>query len=968
MSIESRIRILWGALGLLVTLLLLSLAYGATAGDEHAPALATSSSEPDYGPVVRANLLTVARGISAYRISHADEYPPSLSMLYPTYISDPTVFWNPGDNDPCPTTINNDEPDQPNSTQVSFLYLQAWGRHGLVLQDSTPANNQSRGLYVINFESPSTVVFFEPSPSPPSWMQAVRTNLQQLGLALSAYASDNDGQYPDRLSRLYPSYASDPLLFWNPNGISWYDRPAPQTIDNDVPGRINSAQISYAYLGLEKHSNCSPDTILLQDRSPLNNGGVIISTLTVDMAVTTWLESESRCVSPPNCGLSDLLQLRGLISAMQVYATANSDDFPTRLSMLYGRNVDHPGFFWAHGDVDSRPLVIDTDEPNQPSSAQVSYAYFKTGYADLNVVLHDNTLTNNGGEGLHVATRDGTTRFFKRSGRMLPSTAVAKSHLLQLGQALKAYAASNDGRYPQLLSSLYPAYIADPTAFWNPGDKDACPTSIDEDGVNRSNSAQVSFNYLGAPYREGDDPGIVLLADNSLANNGGTGILVLTADYLVDYFAPTFPSRDEAMVCANIARSNLRKVYYALRAYEYGHSGRLPLTLSALQLQREPLRPSDFWNPGDSDEYPPIITNDVLDQAESAQISFEYLAGGEVLDDLPPDAVLMQDNTPANNGGDGKLVLRADGHIDFEYMRRVASLSMIGPETIPENGTAAYTCTASFDDGTVRDVTGESEWSMIRALGYFEGQGAYRAVLPVSADTPTTLRVQYVDQGGAAFDAQKTITVQNTVRVLTDLAITAGPATVGEGETAAYTCTATYDDGGTQDVTAQAVWSVSSGPGSFSSAGTYVAPATVLWGMNVTLQVSFTHDGVTRQATKGILVANTVHIFVGIGLPQGPATLGEGESGSFVCFASYDDATYHYVTAEATWEVISGPGSFTSPGTYAAPQTVTADTPVTIRATYSEQGITKQASRQLTVLNSVRILASLSISSGPAVV
>lgn len=68
-------------------------------------------------------------------------------MLYPEAIVRPRLFWNPGDSDPLPLTIDNDERDQPDSAQISFEYLAAgmdladFYPNGIIARDNTPENN-----------------------------------------------------------------------------------------------------------------------------------------------------------------------------------------------------------------------------------------------------------------------------------------------------------------------------------------------------------------------------------------------------------------------------------------------------------------------------------------------------------------------------------------------------------------------------------------------------------------------------------------------------------------------------------------------------------------------------------------------------------------------------------------------------------------------------------------------------------
>lgn len=73
------------------------------------------------------------------------------------------------------------------------------------------------------------------------------------------------------------------------------------------------------------------------------------------------------------------------------------------------------------------------------------------------------------------------------------------------------------------------------------------------------------------------------------------------------------------------------------------------------------------------------INNDSLNQADSAQISFEYLTPGQLLSVLPPDTVLVRDNTSANNLGNGFVTLYADGRVEYVRVRKEIGLAISGP-------------------------------------------------------------------------------------------------------------------------------------------------------------------------------------------------------------------------------------------------------------------------------------------------
>jgi hypothetical protein len=962
-------RILWGLLGLLITCAAMSLAY---AGVLNAQATtATYPGEPAYSATIRSNLQKIYIALEQYASTNADDLPPRLSMLYPTYLSDPKVFWNPGDSDPCPTTIDNDEPNRPNSTQISLNYRpERWCDFpSVILLDNSLSNNADTGVYGIVDFRPR---FFAVTTSPPAFCEPGRTDLQQLGVGLQNYAQTHSNQLPDRLSQLYPSNVSDLSAFWNATD-TLNDNIPPTTIDNDIRDRRNSAQISYDYVAAGQPVSGDAGRIFLHDNSPANNGGAVLNLLTADMSLVTCIQTIA-CRDPLHCRMVAQQNLKSIINSLAAYATGNADDYPEHLSMLYRPIgvVSDPLTFWNPGDSDPAPLLIDNDGLNTVNSTQISYAYSGRGPNSdaTTLILMDNSLANNGGEGLSILAADAGIDFVEKCSRSLPASETARDNLRKIAQSLQLYAADNNGHFPSKLSLLYPSYISNPSVFWNPGDAQAVPTAITNDLPDKANSAQVSYWYLGAAYTTACNPGTVLLVDNALRNNGGTGINVVTADYQVEYYAPSPPSLRYPVEYTSIAKSNLRAIGNALQQYAYWYlDEKLPPKLSMLYPNFIG-RPTTFWHPNDADTWPLTISNDELNQPNSAQISFEFVTPGANLNTLDPNTVLVRDNTPANNNGNGTLALYADGHVDYIPIRTLTSLTVSAPATVAEGSTTAMTCTATYSDGVRRDTTPTSAWGWTSGEtgGTFDVPGTYKAPSSVLVDTPVTIVTICFDEVGNYQRVETGITVLNTIRIPTALAITSGPATVAEGATGSYKCTVTYDDGGTKDVTASATWSVTSGPGSFPTAGTYAAPASVSANTPATIHVSYTAEGATVEAGKNITVQNIPRVLTSLAITSGPVTVAEGGTGAYTCVATFDDATTQTVTLAATWSVTSGPGSFSTAGTYAAPGTVLADTPVAIAASYTTGGVIKQATKNITVLNSVRVLTSLSIASGPVTV
>ena len=571
-----------------------------------------------------------------------------------------------------------------------------------------------------------------------------RAHMKQIAAALYAYAAGNADTLPTDLSMLYPAYISNPRVFWHPGDSN----PQPTTIDNNAPNQPNSTRISFAFTSADS-INVDDNEPLVWDNSATNNGGHFVNTLTFGNMFRTnpaWITP-----TPTRRELARR-NLRSLVLECLAYANGNMETLPLDLIQLAPWRS--PSTFWNPGDSDAEPTAITNSIPNAPNSAQISFAYLGGTITSTEVFLLDNSFANNeGGSGVLVGRTDGSATFFEKNGRCNSLSATARSHLQQIGAALLTYAADNLGHFPPKLSMLYPARISDPTVFWNPGDKNPCPTTINNDLPNAANSAQVSFRYLGADYTTACNPLVVLALDNSLSNNSSTGINMLTADGAVACYAPAPPSCQHPPTCSAIAAANLRRIGMELEMYAADNRGYYPLTLSMLSHSD----PAVFWNPGDSDPAPLTIDNDVPNQPNSAQISFEYLGPGPRWGGDPWE-IVVRDNSPANNAGRGINVLYYDGHTGFIANITPASLAIAGPEAVPAGGFDHYTCAATYSDGTTWDVTNYATWSVTSGPGGVSEQGTYAPPLSVPQSALATLHASYTE-GGVTRQADKFITV-----------------------------------------------------------------------------------------------------------------------------------------------------------------------------------------------------------------
>jgi hypothetical protein len=118
----------------------------------------------------------------------------------------------------------------------------------------------------------------------------------------------------------------------------------------------------------------------------------------------------------------------------------------------------------------------------------------------------------------------------------------------------------------------------------------------------------------------------------------------------------------------------------------------------------------------------------------------------------------------------------------------------------------------------------------------------------------------------------------------------------------------------------------------------------------VTVSASYTSDGVTKQATKSVIIKN---VSTGISLSgltiNGPSSVDESSSGTYTTTAAWSDSTTSPVTPlwsdNSLYTTISSGGVLTT-------SSVTADQTVTVSASYTSGGVTKTATKSVSI-NSV---------------
>lgn len=293
--------------------------------------------------------------------------------------------------------------------------------------------------------------------------------------------------------------------------------------------------------------------------------------------------------------------------------------------------------------------------------------------------------------------------------------------------------------------------------------------------------------------------------------------------------------------------------------------------------------------------------------------------------------------------------------------RVLESLVITGSENVNEAGIGVFIAQATLDDGTIQTVTPNAQWTVVVGPGSINAAGLYDAPDTVLADTAVTVQATY-QKGDITAQATHQFTVLNNRRVYESLELV-GPDTVSEDSVASFTARAIYDDGTTEDVSTQTGWTVFIGSGYFTGPGQYHSSSGLLDDVIVTIRGRYRENDQTDEIDKDITVLNDKRLLQRISI-AGPGTLGENSSSQFTATAYYDDSTTADVTAGTRWSTIYGPAWFDgdNPGMCALPAEVHSPNAFDIvKAQYTENGTSVQASMRVSTSNDVRVLQWIDI-------
>lgn len=204
--------------------------------------------------------------------------------------------------------------------------------------------------------------------------------------------------------------------------------------------------------------------------------------------------------------------------------------------------------------------------------------------------------------------------------------------------------------------------------------------------------------------------------------------------------------------------------------------------------------------------------------------------------------------------------------------------------TVEVGNSQRYTATATFSDGSTRDVSDGVDWSVGSASKAAVDKGTVVGL----ADGATTVTASLEGQRATAL-----LNVTSTVSIAS-IAVTPDTATIAPNATQAFTAMATYTDGTIADVTQSVAWTTSNpNVADIDVSGVAIGIAA---GGPVTITASLGATSGTAQLTvAGGATLTSITV-----TPANPSILVQ-TSQAFTATATYSDTTQRDVTTQVNW-------------------------------------------------------------------
>jgi hypothetical protein len=231
--------------------------------------------------------------------------------------------------------------------------------------------------------------------------------------------------------------------------------------------------------------------------------------------------------------------------------------------------------------------------------------------------------------------------------------------------------------------------------------------------------------------------------------------------------------------------------------------------------------------------------------------------------------------------------------------------------SISVNATQQFKATASFNDGTTKDLTGASNW--------LSSNGAVATINAAGLATALAPGTTTITASSAGVTATTTLTVANP---LVSIAVTPNSVSIAPKATQQFTAVGTFADGTTQPITSTVTWSAS--PGATITSGGLATATTP----NSTVTIMATQGSIAGTAALTVTSPVTSPL-VSIAVTPPSPSIAPNATQQFTAVGTFADGTTQPITSTVTWSASPG-ATITSGGLATA---TTPNSTVTIMAT-----------------------------------
>jgi hypothetical protein len=274
------------------------------------------------------------------------------------------------------------------------------------------------------------------------------------------------------------------------------------------------------------------------------------------------------------------------------------------------------------------------------------------------------------------------------------------------------------------------------------------------------------------------------------------------------------------------------------------------------------------------------------------------------------------------------LTLKAELTVNLIPSIVAQSISIVGPSSIDEESSAAYTFNVTMSDGSDKEVEATQASSTI---GVLSSNGLFTSPR-ITEEQIATLFVQYTENG-VSLNSLLDVRVLNSSNLPVSIA-TSGPQQLDEGGSEALLTTRVSFEDGSSTETTSIIYTVESGESFASVEGNTVVSKNVESDQSVEIKSTYVSDYITLTSNHIIIIKFIEPVLESIEI-IGASEVDEGSNLILTAVGTLSSGSTIELTLLGFWSIVDSPiNSSIEKGLFVSSLDETSDTVVTIKFTY----------------------------------